>query len=99
MDENSAAISESRCVKVKDMKLLIWITQLGISVAAPLGGFIILAVWLRDRFSWGNWVVIVGAVLGILCAAEGLLSSIRAMRRMQGTKETEDPGVSFNEHE
>ncbi len=84
---------------VKDMKLLIWITQLGISVAAPLGGFILLAVWLRDRFSWGNWVVIVGAVLGVVCAAEGLLSSIRAMRRMQGTKEKEDPGVSFNEHE
>ena len=84
---------------MKDMKLLIWITQLGISVAAPLGGFMILAVWLRDRFSWGNWVVIVGAVLGLICAAEGLLSSIRAMRRMQGAKEKEDPGVSFNEHE
>lgn len=85
--------------KVKDGKLLIWITQLGISVVAPLGGLIWLAVWLRDRFSWDNWVVIVGAVLGVICAAEGLLSSLRAMRRMQSTKEKEDPGVSFNEHE
>ncbi len=84
---------------MKDMKLLIWITQLGISVAAPLGGFVLLAVWLRDRFSWGNWVVIVGAVLGAVCAAEGLLSSIRSMKRMQGEKEQKDPGVSFNEHE
>lgn len=90
---------ERRVHRVKDMKLLIWITQLGISVAAPLGGFVLLAVWLRDRFAWGNWVVIVGAVLGAVFAAEGLLSSIRAMKRMEGKKESRDPGVSFNEHE
>ena len=85
---------------MKDMKLLIWVTQLGLSVAAPLGGFILLAVWLRSRFQWGNWVIIVGAVLGAVCAAEGLLSSIRAMKRMtdQG-KEPQDPPVSFNDHE
>lgn len=85
---------------VKDMKLLVWITQLGLSVAAPLGGFILLAVWLRNRFGWGDWVVIAGAVLGVICAAEGLLSSIRAMKRMsdQG-KEPQDPPVSFNDHE
>ena len=85
---------------MKDMKLLIWVTQLGLSVAAPLGGFILLAVWLRSRFQWGNWVIVVGAVLGAVCAAEGLLSSIRAMKRMtdQG-KEPQDPPVSFNDHE
>lgn len=85
---------------MKDIKLLIWVTQLGLSVAAPLGGFILLAVWLRSRFQWGNWVIIVGAVLGVVCALEGLLSSIRAMKRMsdQG-KEPQDPPVSFNDHE
>ncbi len=82
------------------MKLLIWITQLGISVAAPLGGFILLAVWLRDRFGWGNWVILVGAALGAVCALEGLLSSIRAMKRMTGQdKKEKDPPVSFNDHE
>ena len=85
---------------VKDMKLLVWITQLGLSVAAPLGGFILLAVWLRNRFGWGDWVVIAGAVLGVICAAEGLLSSIRAMKRMTGQdKKEKDPPVSFNDHE
>lgn len=85
---------------MKDMKLLIWVTQLGLSVAVPLSGFILLAVWLRNHFQWGNWVIIVGAVLGVVCALEGLLSSIRAMKRMtdQG-KEPQDPPVSFNDHE
>ena len=85
---------------MKDMKLLIWVTQLGLSVAAPLGGFILLAVWLRNRFQWGNWVIIVGAVLGAVCAAEGLLSSIRAMKNMAKADKKEDsPPVSFNDHE
>ena len=85
---------------MKNGKLLIWITQLGLSVAAPLGGFILLAVWLRQRFQWGNWVIIAGAVLGAVCAAEGLLSSIRAMRRMaEGEQKAEAPSVSFNDHE
>ena len=84
---------------MKDMNLLIWITQLGVSVAVPLGGFILLAVWLRNRFDWGNWVVIVGLVLGIVCAAEGLWSSLRAMKRMARKEKEEEPPVSFNDHE
>lgn len=84
---------------MKNMNLLIWITQLGISVAVPLGGFILLAVWLRNRFDWGNWVVIAGLVLGVVCAAEGLWSSLRAMKRMAQKDEEEEPPVSFNDHE
>lgn len=84
---------------MKDMKLLIWITQLGLSVAVPLGGFILLAVWLKNRFAWGNWVIIVGVVIGILCAAEGLLSSLKTMKRMAKKDKEEVPPVSFNDHE
>ena len=45
---------------MKNVNLLIWLTQLGISVAAPLGGFIWLGVWLRQRFDLGVWVVLAG---------------------------------------
>lgn len=83
---------------MKDMKLLIWITQLGLSVAVPLGGFLALAVWLRSRFDWGIWVIIVGLVLGVVCAAEGLLSSLKAMKRMAKKDKEEEPPVSFNDH-
>lgn len=84
---------------MKDMNLLIWLTQLGLSVAVPLGGFILLAVWLQNRFDWGNWVVIVGVVLGVLVAAEGLMSSWKAMKRMAQKDDEETPPVSFNDHE
>ena len=49
---------------MKQLHLLVWITQLGLSTATPLVGFILLAIWLRDRFCWGNWVIWIGIVLG-----------------------------------
>ena len=32
---------------MKDLNLIVWLTQLGMSVAVPLAGFVLLAVWLR----------------------------------------------------
>ena len=85
---------------MKHLNLLVWITQLGISVAAPLGGFVWLGVFLRQRFDLGVWVVLVGVLLGIVCAVDGLRVSLKAMERMAGNhKEQEPPPVSFNDHE
>lgn len=85
---------------MKDLNLLVWLTQLGISVAAPLGGFIWLGVWLQRRFSLGPWVVLVCVLLGLVCAIDGLRSSLKAMERMvKSKKDKEPPPVSFNDHE
>ena len=85
---------------MKHINLLIWITQLGISVAAPLGGFIWLGVFLRQRFGWGVWVVLAGIFLGIVCAVDGLRVSLKAMERMaKDKKDPEPPPLSFNDHE
>ena len=84
---------------VKNLSLLVWLTQLGLSVAVPLGGFVLLAVWLRQRFGWGVWVVIAGVVLGIVCAIDGLRSSLKAMERMSKEETKEPPLVSFNDHD
>lgn len=84
---------------MKNLSMLVWLTQLGISVVAPLGGFVLLAVWLRQRFDLGFWVVIAGVVLGIICAIDGLRSSLKAMERMSKDKKDDIPPVSFNDHE
>jgi hypothetical protein len=85
---------------MKNVNLLIWLTQLGISVAAPLGGFIWLGVWLRQRFDLGVWVVLAGIFLGVVCAVDGMRVSLKAMERMaKDKKDTEPPPVSFNDHE
>ena len=84
---------------MKDIGLLTWMTQLGLSVAAPLAGFILLAVWLRGRFDLGAWVIWVGVGLGLICAISGLRSSLKTMERLAKSKSEEPPSVSFNDHD
>lgn len=83
---------------MKGMNLLIWLTQLGISVAVPPVAFTLLGVWLRERFALGSWVVIAAVALGVLCAVDGLRYSLKAMERM-GKGKNEPPAVSFNDHD
>ena len=82
---------------MKNLNLLVWLTQLGLSVALPPVVFILLAVWLKGRFALGGWVVVVGIVIGVICAIDGLRTSLKAMERMSGKQEK--PPVSFNDHD
>lgn len=85
---------------MKDLSLLTWLSQLGLSVALPLAGFIFLALWLRNQFGWGNWVVWVGIVLGLVAALDGLRYSLKHLSRMSKSKAGEDsPPVSYNDHD
>ena len=84
---------------MKDVRMLVWLTQLGLSVAAPLVCYLWLALWLRDTFGWGSWVLLVGLILGLSSAFSGLRISLKAMERMSGgNKKQEPPPVSFNDH-
>lgn len=84
---------------MKDLSLLTWLTQLGLTVALPLGGFIWLAVWLRDRFALGPWILWLGIGLGFLFAMDGLRVSLKTLARFSGKEKKEPPAVSFNEHD
>lgn len=88
---------------MKDMNLLVWLTQLGISVAVPLAGFVLLAVWLRDRFGWGGWILWAGLALGLISAVNGFRSALQAMVQMtkkdQEDKDAKDPPAAFNDHD
>ena len=84
---------------MKDVNLLVWLSQLGISVALPLAGFVLLGVWLHNQFQWGIWVIFVGIALGLIGAIQGLRSSLKMMEQMTKDKKEQIPPVSFNEHE
>lgn len=83
---------------MKDFSLLVWLSQLGLSVALPLAGFVLLGVWLRNRFGLGIWVVLLGTAVGIICAVDGLRNSLKAMQRMSKDKKEDTTSVSFNDH-
>lgn len=83
----------------RDVHLLIWLTQLGISVAMPLAGFTVLGVWLHSSMGWGRWVIFAGLLLGISGAVGGLRSSLKLLGGMASEKKPEPPPLSFNEHD
>lgn len=85
---------------MKELTLLTWLTQLGLYVALPLVGFVLLAVWLQDQFGWGDWVLWVGIVLGLVSAVDGFRQSLKILARLTGKKSDDTPPpVSFQEHE
>lgn len=86
---------------MKELRLLVWITQLGLSVAFPLAGFLLLAMWLQQRFSLGSWVLLLGLLFGLVGAVDGFRSSMKAMKIMAGEPKKDDgpPPVSFNDHQ
>ena len=84
---------------MKTVSLLPWLTQLGLSVALPLVGFIFLALWLRSQFGWGEWVLWVGIVLGLVSAIDGLRQSLKVLARLSKKDDEDTPPVSFNDHD
>lgn len=86
---------------MKSLKMLVWLTQLGLSICFPLAGFILLAAWLRDAFSLGTWVMVVGIIFGIVGAVDSFCASLKAMNRIAKGKEENPsaPQMSFNEHQ
>ena len=67
---------------MKNLSLLVWFTQLGISVAVPLCGAVWFSVWLHQKFSLGPWVIAVGIIIGVYGAVDGLRTSLKAMERL-----------------
>lgn len=84
---------------MKEWGMLIWLPQFGISVVFPLIGFIMLAVWLRDHWGWGNWVIWVGILFGLITAAVGVRDTVKAMQLIDEKKEKKNDIISFNEHD
>jgi hypothetical protein len=85
---------------VKDLALVIWLTQTGLSVALPPVCYIFGAVWLRDWLELGPWVVWLGVLLGIVGAVNGLRDAMKELERLsRKDKKSPPPPVSFNDHD
>lgn len=86
---------------MKDLGLLAWLTQLGMSVAIPMITFVLLAMYLQNRFQLGKWVIIVGVAVGFLCAIRGFVYALKTLDCVANRKKDKDdfPPISFNEHE
>ena len=78
---------------------LVWLTQFGLSVCVPLVLFVGGAIWLKNQFLLGGWILAVGVLLGVLGAVSGLRYSLKAIDRQgRAPSEKEPPPISFNRH-
>lgn len=84
---------------MKDLGLIVWLTQLGLSVALPMAGFVLLAAWLHNSRDWGPWVIYVGISLGLICAIGSLRSALKAMETLSREKKGDPPSpAGFDDH-
>ena len=80
------------------LQVLVWLTQAGLSIVIPPLLFIGGAAWLKARFSLGDWVTVVGIVLGVLGVIGGLINTFRTLDRIGHAPEDEPPR-GFNDHD
>lgn len=84
---------------MKILNLLMWVTQFGVSVIFPTCFFLIVAVWLQNRFDLGVWIVIALGILGVMTSvstAKACLKSLqKAAEEASGSKK---PPIAFNDH-
>ncbi len=84
---------------MKDLSLLVWLTQLGLSTVSPLVVCVLLSVWLRQQFQLGIWVIWVGAIIGLVLAIDGFRTGMKLMSRLSKKKDKPEPPIAFNDHD
>lgn len=85
---------------MKFLSLLMWVTQFGFSALFPTCFFLFVAVWLREKFGLGLWIVAVLGILGLLTSFSTAKSCLRSiLKEIERTSDRkEPPPPAFNDH-
>jgi len=84
---------------MKILNLLMWVGQFGFSVIFPTLFFLILAVWLQNKFDLSMWIVAVFGILGVLTSISTTKSCLRSLRKAaEEASESKEPPIAFNDH-
>ena len=65
-------------------KALSQISQLGLSVAAPIVLSVWVSGWISRKFGLGNWVMLIGIVLGVGGAAASAVKFYQSVIKRKG---------------
>lgn len=84
---------------MKFLNLLMWVGQFGFSVVFPTLFFLLIAVWLQNKFGLGMWIVVVLGLIGILTSISTARSCLRSLcKAAQEASSKEPPPIAFNDH-
>jgi len=84
---------------MKLLNLLMWVGQFGFSIIFPTLFFLLLAVWLQQKYMLGSWIILVFGILGVLTTISTVRSCLHALRKAaEEASGNQDPPISFNTH-
>ncbi|MBR3949334.1 MAG: AtpZ/AtpI family protein [Oscillospiraceae bacterium] len=84
---------------MKILNLILWVGQFGFSIIFPSLFFLLLAVWLQQKFSLGMWIVVVFGLLGVLTSVSTAKSCLRALQKAaEEASDRKEPPLGFNDH-
>jgi len=66
---------------MKYLSLLTWVGQFGFSCLFPTCVFLLLGVYLQNRFDLGVWVVILLGIIGFLTSISTARACLESMRK------------------
>ncbi|MBP8855385.1 MAG: AtpZ/AtpI family protein [Oscillospiraceae bacterium] len=67
-------------------KNLVYLTQVGLSVASPIVLLLLGASWLQRQYAFGAWVYLVAIVLGLGAGTAAFIDFIRTFLRKMNRK-------------
>lgn len=84
---------------MKILLLLTWVGQFGLSCIFPTLFFLILGVWLQQKYHLGVWIVILLGILGIITSVQTTRSCLRSLRKAaEEASNKKKPPLRFNHH-
>lgn len=84
---------------MKILLLLTWVGQFGLSCIFPTLLFLILGVWLQQKFALGVWIVVLLGILGIITSVQTARSCLKSLTKAAEDASGQDrPSVGFNKH-
>lgn len=84
---------------MKILSLLMWVGQFGLSIIFPTLLFLMLGVWLQNKFSLGIWVLILCGIIGLLTSYSTTKSCLHSLRKAaEDASDRKDPPIGFNQH-
>ena len=84
---------------MKILNLLMWVGQFGFSIIFPTLFFLILAVWLQNKYNLGVWIIILCGIVGLLTTVSTVKACLHSLRKAaEDATENKPRPVSFNDH-
>ncbi len=76
--------------KYKHLKAVSHITQFGLDMVTPIVLCTVIAVWLKNKFYIGNWIVIVAIIIGVACMILNLTKFVNTVNKEMGGKDNDE---------